>query len=178
MITNRQQAFKPLLQWLWAVHHKDVIPITPIQQSPGEREQQKKIVTHQIHIFLGLSSAEHPNTPSGYPPHPGTTPDSNAQLSSTVAKIADLFQQQRMDATETKEHKEPGWSLLNNQSKLIILRAMTMNSLDMANNLTSYYTEFYFQCTAFNAHNYLLDQLKSHGRAHLANSSHKGMLPA
>ena len=55
MITNRQQAFKPLLQWLWAVHHKDVIPITPIQQSPGEREQQKKIVTHQIHIFWGLA---------------------------------------------------------------------------------------------------------------------------
>ncbi len=52
-ITNRQQVFKPLLQWLWAVHRHNLIPITPIQPSPGERERQWKVVTHQNHILGG-----------------------------------------------------------------------------------------------------------------------------
>ncbi len=99
------------------------------------------------------------------------------QTSKFPIQVADLFQQQHTEETRAKEHKEPGWSRFNNQSKLIILCAMTTNSLDAAISPTSFYTEFCSQHRAFNAHNYLLDQFEAHGRARLANPS-QGMSSA
>eukprot|EP00590_Aulacoseira_subarctica_P011756 CAMPEP_0172426660 /NCGR_PEP_ID=MMETSP1064-20121228/38552_1 /TAXON_ID=202472 /ORGANISM="Aulacoseira subarctica , Strain CCAP 1002/5" /LENGTH=301 /DNA_ID=CAMNT_0013170393 /DNA_START=48 /DNA_END=950 /DNA_ORIENTATION=+ len=111
IIQNRQSNFRHILQWLWAVHQGNLIPVTPIQPSPGPRERQWKSVTHQNHLLSGkfpsatlTQAMGNLSTTSAAPPT-----EQSSQLTSTLAKIADIFQQQHTEDSKQKELKEPGW---------------------------------------------------------------------
>ena len=165
-IVNRQSEFKRIFQWLWAVNQKLISP-TPIQPDPHPRVQQWQENLHQNFIQPQLLPG-HPitNPPSG-PTH-STGSQLDSQLTLAMTKIADLFQQQHSDEVKTKEQKEPGWSRFTTNSKMIILRAMTTDSLDPAEQPTESFTEFCSQRTAFNAHQHLLTYFETQGRARLA----------
>ena len=139
-IANRQQQFKCLLQWLWAVNQGNLIPLSPIQPAPGPTEQAWKTQQHE----LSIQSAQLPG--NFQTPHPITTNSSTVsmdpQLTLTMAKIADLFQQQYTDETKAKEQKEPSWARFTTNAKTIFLRAMTIDSSTAAIDPTPTFLEF------------------------------------
>ena len=175
-IVARQQQFKRILQWLWAVNQRHLIPVSPIQPAPGRLEQAWKTQQHLLTIQPVQLPGSFATPPPSIAPPTGTF-STDPQLTLTMAKIADLFQQQYTDESKSKEMKEPSWSRFTSNAKTIILRAMTSDSTTAASDPTSTFLEFCNQRTAFTAHQHLLNFFESKGRARVAAPS-QGMSSA
>jgi hypothetical protein len=90
------------------------------------------------------------------------------QFSLTITKMADLFQQKHNDYATAEEQKEPSWSHFTTNAKNIILRAMTSDATTAASDPTPAYLEFCTQCTAFQAHQHLLQFFDTRSCSRLA----------
>jgi len=174
-IIDRQQDFKCLLQWLWAVNQGNLIPTSPIQPTPGHLEQQWRQQLHQLHIQSASYPSTHPTNPATT--LQGITVTAPPELTLAMAKIADTFQLKHSDDTKAKELKEPSWTRFTSNAKTIILRAMTTDSTNPATELTPTLLEFCTQRTAFIAHQQLLTYFETKGRSRSANIS-QGMSSA
>jgi hypothetical protein len=133
-ISQRQNEFKKVLQWLWATDRGDILPTTPIQPAPGQLEQQWKKNLHQLHTQQNPNPLLSPQQQNITGSTMGSPYD--PQLSLAITKMADLFQQKHTDEAIAKEQKEPSWSRFTTNAKNIILRAMTSDATTAASDPT------------------------------------------
>jgi hypothetical protein len=110
----------PILQWLWACHHQ-YITATPLHPAVGPAELEYKKFLHQHHNH----QPPHPLMVSGNTGGAGTAATMSAisapdQLTSSLAKIAVLFEQQATSTTEKNIQKTLGWDRNSLQAQTLI----------------------------------------------------------